>query len=326
MKYANTTLVTGAAGFIGQELVRQLHKNKIKVRATDIHQPIGRDFQNSGIEFIQANLCDPLQASALFQDVDRVFHCAGICNLTAPYHALEPINVKGVALIADFALEHKVRCFVHMSSTSVYGTYQGSPFNEGNECKPKDDYGRSKLAGEAQIIQRMAQGLSAIILRPCTVYGPGCNDGAGKVFSRPGTIAGIPGNGRQRLANIRVEDVAAAAIFVSETENAIGKTFNLADDSHPQLEEALVMAAEAFGSTISRKHIPLALLKVLARMEGIIAKLRHEIPDLEYQAIKYLYQDYVIDNRRLTKTGYQLLYPDFRTSMRDLATRIIPKI
>jgi UDP-glucose 4-epimerase len=63
-------------------------------------------------------------------------------------------------------------------------------------------------------------------------------------------------------------------------------------------------------------------MKVVALVEGAIAKRRHEIPDLEYEAIKYLYDDYIVDNTQLINSGYQLIYPDFSESMKDLATRI----
>ena len=80
-----------------------------------------------------------------------------------------------------------------------------------------DNYGRSKRDGENIVFNRMKEGLPAIIVRPCTVYGPRCNDGAGKVFSRPSAITAIPGSGNQKLSNIRAEDVADAVIYLSES-------------------------------------------------------------------------------------------------------------
>jgi UDP-glucose 4-epimerase len=322
MNHQQTVLVTGASGFIGRELVRQLSKKNVYVRATDIIEPKDEIFKLPNVAFVQADICEPNEVTRLFGGVDRVFHTAGVCNLTSPFEKLEPININAVGLISSIALQHSVSCFVHFSSTSIYGAYAGVPFNEQAPCLPKDNYGKSKLLGEEKIKSNMAKGLPAIILRPCTVYGPGCNDGAGKVFSRPGTIAGIPGNGKQKIANIRVEDVAASALYLSERQDAFGKIFNLADNSQPKLEDALAIAAKTFGSNFSRKHIPLFLMKVVALVEGAIAKRRHEIPDLEYEAIKYLYDDYIVDNTQLINSGYQLVYPDFSESMKDLATRI----
>lgn len=316
MKFTGTTLVTGANGFIGFELLKELSKDpNLKIRVTDLRNDRIQSIKNPNIEFVRSDIRKESELRHLFEGVDRVFHVAGICNLSTPYETLKPINVNAVDKITDIALETKVKAYIHFSSSSVYGTYKGTPFQETDVCFPLDAYGKSKYDGEQIVLSKIPKGLSAVILRPCTVYGPGCNDGAGKVFSRSGKIAGIPGNGKQRLANVRVEDVASAAIYFSKREAVFGGIFNLADNSHPTLEEALDLAAEAFGSKINKIHIPLGILKVLAKLEAPIAKLRGKIPDLEFEAIKYLYNDYYMDNRKLKSVGYSLKYPDFKSSI-----------
>jgi UDP-glucose 4-epimerase len=214
-----------------------------------------------------------------------------------------------------------VKRYLQMSSTSVYGPHRGRPFREDSERDPRDDYGRSKRAGEEVVWKRIAEGLPAVIARPCTVYGPGCTDGAGKVFSRPTSITAIPGSGRQRLSNVRVEDVAAASIHLSELDDAEGQAFNIADDSHPELEVALALAADAFGLRPPRLHLPLGLVAAMARLQGSIARRRGRIPDLELDAVRLLRDDYLVDNSKLKSTGYRLRYPDFRASLREMGER-----
>ena len=268
---------------------------------------------------MRADLTQPATLPALFDGgVDRVFHVAAICNLSTPYAVLRPVNVDGVEHITRLALEARVSSFVHLSSTSVYGRWRGAPFTEDSPREPADDYGRSKRDGEDVVWKAVARGLPAVILRPCTVYGPGCTDGAGKVFSRPTKIAAIPGNGKARLSNVRVEDVAAAAEFVGARADLVGRAFNVADDSHPTLEEALLLAADAFGTRRPRLHLPLALLAILARVDGFLAARSGRIPDLEADAVAFLGDDYLVDNRRLKEAGFRLAHPDFRRSMLEL--------
>jgi UDP-glucose 4-epimerase len=205
-----------------------------------------------------------------------------------------------------------------MSSTSVYGPHRGGPFQEDSERAPRDAYGRSKSEGEEIVWRRIAEGLPATVARPCTVYGPGCTDGAGKVFSRPTSIMAIPGSGRQRLSNVRVEDVAAAVVHLSERDDAVGQAFNIADDSHPELGEALVLAAEVFGCRAPTLHLPLGLVAWVARLQAPLARLRGRIPDIELDALRLLRDDYIVDNSKLKATGYELIHPDFRASMREL--------
>jgi UDP-glucose 4-epimerase len=123
------------------------------------------------------------------------------------------------------------------------------------------------------------------------------------------------------LSNVRVEDVAAAAIHLAEDAAAVGQAFNIADDSHPSLEEALTIAAETFGTRPPSIHLPIPLLAVLARIQGLVARLRGSIPDLELDALAYLRDDYVVQNQKLKASGYRLRFPDFRQSMRELGHR-----
>jgi len=329
--FSGISLVTGAAGFLGRHLVAGLVGQGVSVRAvvrpSEDAGPLERLDVESGkrverLEIVRADVTEPMSLAPLFSGgVDRVFHLAGVCNFSTPYSALRRVNVDGVANVSLFALQAAVRVFVHMSSSSVYGAYRGVPFDEGALRAPQDDYGRSKRDGEDVIWRRVREGLPAIVVRPCTVYGPGCADGAGKVFSRPTRIGAIPGSGRQRLANVRVEDVAAASVHLSLRDEAVGCAFNVVDDSRPTLEEALTIAAEVFGARSPRTHVPMPLVVIAARLSGVVARISRRIPDLESDAVRYLRDDYVVDNSRLKASGYRLTYPDFVESMRDMGRR-----
>jgi nucleoside-diphosphate-sugar epimerase len=313
------TLVTGAAGFIGRYVVEHLVARGARVRASDLPRSDTSYFDHLGVEFLAADLTKPETLPRLLDGgVDWVFHLGAICNFSTPYERLRPINVLGVERITKLALDAKVRRYVHVGSTSVYGPYRGLPFTEDAPRNPQDSYGRSKRDGEDIVWRRMEEGLAAVVTRPCTVYGPGCTDGAGKVFSRPTSITAIPGSGRQLLSNVRAEDVAAAAVHLSRVDDAVGKAFNIADDSHPTVEEALTIAAMTFGTKPPRLHLPMAIIRAFARVDGFVSRMRGRIPDLEYDAVRYLGGDYVVDNARLKSTGYDLIYPDFEASMKQL--------
>lgn len=319
MAYTGITLVTGAGGFVGRCLVEHLVSLGTHVRASDRPRTDTAFFNRLGVQFMPADLTQPPSLPPLFSGaVDRVFHVGAVCNLSTPLARLHPVNVLGVEHITRLALQVGVKRYIHVGSTSVYGPYAGTPLREDAPRNPQEDYGISKRGGEDVVWKRISEGLAAVIARPCTVYGPGCNDGAGKVFSRPTSIAAIPGDGRHRLSNIRVEDVVCALEHLSHREDAVGQAYNLADDTNPTLEEALVLAAQTFGTKVPTRHLPLWLLKSLARIDGLIAASQGRIPDLEYDAVRYLYDDYIVDNARLKATGYRLRYPDFRASMAQM--------
>jgi nucleoside-diphosphate-sugar epimerase len=320
MDFEGTTLVTGAAGFMGRHLVEYLASRGVKVRATARPRKDTSYFDNLGVEYVGADLTKPETLPPLFEGgVDRFFHLGAVCNFSTPYKDLYPTNVLGVDRITRLALDAGVKRYVHCGSTSVYGPYRGIPFTEDAPRDPQDNYGRSKRDGENVVWQRIEEGLPAILTRPCTVYGPGCNDGAGKVFSRPTSITAIPGSGKQLLANVRAEDVAAALDHLSHLDEAVGKAFNIADDSRPTVEEALTIAAMTFGMKPPKLHLPVAIVEAFARINGAISRRKGRIPDLEYDAVRYLTSDYVVDITRLKNTGYKFIYPDFEESMKQLA-------
>jgi UDP-glucose 4-epimerase len=319
VEFDGITLVTGAAGFMGSHLVEYLVSKGVRVRATARARKDIAFFDQLGVEYVAADLTQPETLSLLFKGgVDRIFHLGAICNFSTPYEKLHPTNVLGVERITKLALDAGVKRYVHVGSTSVYGYYQGTPFREGSPRDPQDAYGKSKRAGEDFVWRRIGEGLPAIITRPCTVYGPRCNDGAGKAFSRPTAITAIPGSGSQLLSNIRAEDVAAAVEYLSHIDGAVGQAYNLAEDTNPTIEEALALAAEAFGTKPAKIHLPLWLVKIAAKIDGAVSARKGKIPDLEFDAVKYLYYDYVVDNTKLKQTGYKLIYPDFRASMRQM--------
>jgi len=322
LEYTGISLVTGAAGFLGQHLVAHLVQKGVRVRAAALPREDTSALAALGVEVVRADLTVAETLPPLFAgDVDRVFHLGAICNFSTPYSVLRRVNVDGVERMTRLAQEAGMRAFVHVSSTSAYGAYRGVPFVEDAPRVPQDDYGRSKRDGENIVWRRVRDGLRAVVLRPCTVYGPGCTDGAGKVFSRPTSLGAIPGDGRQRLANVRVEDVAAAAYHLSLRDDAVGEAFNIADDSHPSIAEALTLAAEAFGTAAPRLRLPLFAVTAAAHVQGFAARLRRRIPDLEVDAVRYLGADYLVDNGKLKAAGYRLLHPDFAESMRDLGRR-----
>lgn len=319
MTFGGISLVTGAAGFMGSHMVEHLVQQGVRVRATSRPRKDTSFFDRLGVEYVAADLTKPETLPQLFLgEVDRVFHLGAICNFSTPYAKLLPTNVAGVKTLSALALEKGVKCFVHVTSTSVYGTYKGTPFSEEDPREPCNDYGRSKKNGEDVIFERLKEGLPAVIVRPCAVYGPRCNDGAGKAFSRPSSITAIPGNGRQRLSNIRAEDVAAALLHLSLLEEARGEAYNVAEDSYPSLETALSTAAETFGTRPPTLHLPLSIVRIVAAIGGFLAGLAGKIPDLEYDATEFLYDDYIVDNTKLKATGFELQYPDFTESMKQM--------
>src|SRR5687767_1627369 len=143
--------LTGATGFIGQYLVRELPRLGFRVRVL-LRKPIAvsADWGSAVI----GDLTRPINMAAAFADVDTVIHSAALTPTMsgAPEADFRLLNTAATAALAQAARRAGVRRFVFMSSLRAQAGATGEhPLTEDMEPKPTDAYGRSKLAAEEEL-------------------------------------------------------------------------------------------------------------------------------------------------------------------------------
>jgi UDP-glucuronate 4-epimerase len=184
-------LVTGGAGFIGSQVVKELLKDEsIKITCIDNFDPFyKRQFKLLNIAELEKShnffLLDIDLATASLkelhdavpQPVDVIIHLAakaGVRPSIADPAGYEQTNILGTQNLLDFAIQKKVKKFVFASSSSVYGINEKLPWKEDELLLPISPYAMTKLAGEmAGHVYHKLYGLPFIALRFFTVYGPG---------------------------------------------------------------------------------------------------------------------------------------------------------
>jgi nucleoside-diphosphate-sugar epimerase len=180
-------LVTGGAGFIGSNIVNELHARGDRVRVLDDFSTGKREnlkmvlhSGSSRFELIEGNICDLEICRNACKDVDYVLHHAALGSvfrsIDNPLETHE-VNVKGTLNMLVASREAKVKRFIYASSSSVYGDVSSSsgeiiPKQEGMNPCPKSPYAVSKLASEyyAQVFYQL-YGVEAVILRYFNVFG-----------------------------------------------------------------------------------------------------------------------------------------------------------
>jgi len=170
-----TTVVTGASGHIGANLVRALLARGRKVRA--LHHVNRRAIENLGVEIIPGDVCDPSSLQKAFKGADVVYHLAARISLSMnDFPLIEPINVTGVRNVVEACLDCGVRRLVHFSSIHAFkqessdaSIDESCPLVEPPRCPP---YDRSKAAGEKEVRSGIERGLDAVIISPTAVIGP----------------------------------------------------------------------------------------------------------------------------------------------------------
>lgn len=169
-----TAAITGAAGYVGINLIRALTAAGWTLRTVD-RQPLA-GVETAGIDHTIADVRDRDTLEGIFAGVDVVFHLAARITLASEDPEAWDINVTGPATVADAALAASVPRLVHCSSVHAFDLSLAVP--RLNEMSPRSVhperpvYDRSKFAGETEVRKVIDRGLDATILNPTGVIGP----------------------------------------------------------------------------------------------------------------------------------------------------------
>jgi UDP-glucose 4-epimerase len=232
-------VVTGGAGFIGSELLRQLAATGAEVVAVD--NLVNGKREN--IEGVDARLAvedirNTGEMERLLGGVDVVFHlaCLGVRHSIHSPRENHDVNATATLALLSLARAAGVKRFVYVSSSEVYGTARSVPITEEHPTFPKTVYGAGKLAGECYARAfHDTYGFATVVIRPFNTYGPRCHHegDSGEVIPKflLRTMAGRPmivfGDGTQTRDFTYVSDTAAGILAVGCADEAVGKTINL---------------------------------------------------------------------------------------------------
>ena len=262
-------LVTGAAGFIGSHLVRELLARGHQVVALDDLSGGFRGNVDERATFVEGSILDVDLINQLF-DAHRfayVFHLAayaaeGLSHFIKRFNYQN--NLIGSVNLINASVNYEVRCFVFTSSIAVYG-HGPSPVTEGMPTAPADPYGVAKAAVEQELrITREMFGLPYIIFRPHNVYGEGQNiadryRNVVGIFMKQilqGEPLSIFGDGSQTRAFSYISDVAPVLADSVLRPEAYEQIFNIGS-ARPCTVNALGEAvSRALGVPFRPQYLP----------------------------------------------------------------------
>ena len=222
-------VVTGGAGFVGNNLVKLLVKNGHQVTVIDnLHKGKKENLDKviDKIEFLNLDIQDYDSMEKNMQDIDGVFHQAALTVVQDSFRIPEEyhnVNVKGTENIFKIAHKNNFKV-VYASSSSVYGHQKNVPILENYEKKPINPYGQTKLDDEILAEKYSKLGVKIIGLRYFNIFGKGQTlEYAGVITKfldriREGKAPIIFGNGSQIRDFIHVEDVANANYLAMKSD------------------------------------------------------------------------------------------------------------
>ena len=250
----NKYLVTGGAGFIGSNIVKEIINRGEFARVLDNFSTGKREnifeFEgNKNFELIEGDIRSYHTVREAVKGTDFILHQAALPSV--PRSIKDPlttndVNINGTLNILEAAKEFKVKRVVYASSSSVYGNSKVSPKNEDMPVNPLSPYALSKYTAERYMqIYYSLYGVETVCLRYFNVFGPNQNPNSEYSAVIPKFIKSIMksespiiyGDGTQSRDFTYVKNNVVANLLACKAENVIGKVYNIACGKSYSLNE-----------------------------------------------------------------------------------------
>ena len=260
-------LVSGASGFIGLMLIKELLEkghNVYGLVRTDNNYFNNKNYTNIVIEDISKNINFNKSVR-----IDYFYHLAAKTHdKTNNYDEYFRVNVLGLKNVLSYVSKLKIRKIIMLSSIKVNG--EGFNTNEQiysrhSKLNPKDAYGRSKLEAE-NLLKEFCKinNINFVILRPPLVYGPGVKGNLSSLMNlidRNIPMPIVKTNNMRSL--ISLTNLVDALIVVGLNDEIINKIYLIADDFPVKVEDLYKKIANSMGKKLFLINLPSKFLKVL---------------------------------------------------------------
>ncbi len=288
----DTTIVTGAGGWLGRALVDRLRTDGRAVRALVTASEQGTELPD-GVEVVVGDVRRPDGLVELFTAADGavdVVHTAGVIH-PARVDDFEEVNARGTRNVMRAALERGVRRVVHVSSNSPFGTNVDrlDTFRNDEPYHPYAGYGQSKMRGELAVFDMVEQGLDAVIVRPPWFYGP-FQPARQTTFFRLVRTGRFPviGDGRQRRSMVYVDNLVQGVLAAELTVTPPGRAWWIADARPYEVREIVATV----GRALRAEGFDVAENKV--RLPAIAGRLAEKADQFLQRRGKYVQQLHVL--------------------------------
>jgi long-chain acyl-CoA synthetase len=289
-------LITGATGFLGADIMKRIlsdtKDDKVYIIARDKNGTSaqkrvakildGDTFLNSSkvvsrkvspssekrpqqrIEIFEGDISesnlglDKESFGHLADEIDEIYHCAAITDLTYPLDEIRKVNVKGTENILNLALKaKKLKKVFHISTAYIVGTkkciFKESDLNIGQSFN--NTYEQSKYEAELLVNEYRKRGVNITVFRPSIITG---NSKTGetsnfKMFYKPlhflseEIFTEIPTSGNTSNNFVPIDKVAEAIYLIASDKEANGQAYHITNTKEVNLDYFVTSASEFFG-------------------------------------------------------------------------------
>lgn len=233
-------LITGGAGFLGLHLARFFIDKKFEVLLLDIADFNKKEYPKS-CKFARGDVRDRGLMLKIAKDVDVVIHAAAALPLWKEKEILS-INIAGTKNLLETSLINKVKRFIFISSTAVYGVPKKHPIEEDDPLIGVGPYGKSKIEAEKLCHKFIKKGLNVTIIRPKTFVGTHRLGVFEILFDwiHDGKKIPVIGSGNNRYQLLDVDDlVEVIYLFSVKSTPTFSGVFNIGAEKFETVKEDL---------------------------------------------------------------------------------------
>ena len=261
-------VVTGANGFVGNNIVRALLAKNLKVRAYVRNKSKIISMFNDSVEIFEGDICDEnALTKALTADTDvYVIHAAGVVNLSKkPGKEMYDANIEGARVVLSCCKKTKIKKLVFINSVHAVAEQKKGTIVESDSfdaSKVHGAYAKTKATSAQLVIDAIKnENLNCAMFHPSGIIGPNDYGQTNLTKLIEDYVKGlIPAGVRGGYSFIDVRDIADAAIFALENKNAKGSY--LLCGNYVSVKEVVTLLYKH----LNKKHIRLILPVWVARI------------------------------------------------------------
>ena len=303
-------LVTGATGFLGKYVVKELVAEGYFVRAFGRNEAVGQSLISDKVEFFKGDLSSKQAVEEACKGVEMVVHAGALSTVWGPWESFYQANVLGTQHVLEACRTNKISRLVYVSSPSIYATPKDQ-IDIKEEDAPAENhlnnYIKSKLLSEK--LFPAYPDVPSIILRPRGLFGIGDTSILPRVLKLSQKI-GIPliKEGKQLMDMTCVENVALAIALALKADRAEGQVYNITNGEPTPFKELIEEALQGLGLPIRYKKLPAFLLGGLASSIEVLYRvlpLKGEPPLTRYTYYLLRYSQTLDISKAREELGYQ---------------------
>jgi dihydroflavonol-4-reductase len=296
-----STLVTGAAGFLGSHVTRQLVARGDEVRVLLRASSTNRAIADLSLEYVTGDLRDPASLDRAMKGVKRVFHVAADYRLWAKRKQdIYDSNVGGTKNLLEAAKRAGVEQLIYTSTVATIAVDRPQHPNEFTDAKLEEmvgHYKRSKWMAEKEALEAAKSGLPVIVAMPTTPVGPWDwkPTPTGKIVLD--FLNGkMPGYVETGLNFVGVEECAAGHLLVAE-KGKVGERYLLGGENLT-LKAMLDILAKITGLRAPMLKIPHGLALGVAYANTVFSRLAGREPGIPIEGVKIARHMMFVDSSR----------------------------